>query len=543
MKTNSKYHDKNQRKIEPSNIIRETQSICFECKSVIPAIIYEKKDKVFISKKCPVHGDSNDLYWGDSKEYARAMKYMNEGVKLDNTRTPKKEGCPFDCGICTEHKSTTVLAIIDVTNRCNLICPICFANAGATGYLYEPSKAQIKEMMENLLSNKPVRTPALQFSGGEPTVREDLPELVEMAMELGFILIQVATNGVKMAESLDYCIELKKAGVSNVYLQFDGVTSRPYIITRGQDLLEIKKKAISNLRKAGFRSITLVPVLVKGVNDDQIGDIIQFAIKNKDVIRGVNFQPVSITGRIDKKKREEMRITIPDLTRLTEEQTGGLIKQSYWYPVSTVQPFCHFLSRMKQEQFVDFNAHPLCGMGTYLVIDGEKVTPIINHLDVDKTVQTINDANIILEKGTDTKNKLRAISHVLKNKKFKMLTRYVRNLLFKGDYLDLNVMHHNMLLISAMHFMDLYNFDLDRVQQCLIHYATPDGRIIPFCTYNNLYRDQIEKLYSEPVEKTETMPTIDVIDVNALLEKTSNETTIPHHTNPWVKKPGEYLVL
>ena len=154
---------------------RKTKSLCPICLKVIKATIYDENNKVYITKTCPEHGEYTDLYWGDYEQYKRAQRYEAPGEKLSNPRTEKVNGCPYDCGICPEHKSHTVLAIIDVTNRCNLRCPICFAHAGAAGYLYEPSKEEIRKTMENLRANRPVPPPALQFSGGEPTVREDLP--------------------------------------------------------------------------------------------------------------------------------------------------------------------------------------------------------------------------------------------------------------------------------------------------------------------------------------------------------------------------------
>ena len=273
---------------------------------VLPAEIFEKDGKVYIKKNCPEHGFFQELYWGDYELYTAAEAYEVFGEKLTNPRTVVNRGCPYDCGICTEHKSHTVLAIIDITNRCNLRCPICFAHAGVAGYLYEPSKEEIREMMVNLRSNLPTPPPGLQFSGGEPTVRDDLPELVKMAKDLGFQHVEVNSNGIKMAESAEYCRTLKKAGVSTVYLQFDGVTPEPYKVTRGFNLLEIKIQALKNLKEGGFHSVVLVPVLVGGVNTDQVGDIINFAIDNIDIVRCINFQPVAITGRINTKEREKM---------------------------------------------------------------------------------------------------------------------------------------------------------------------------------------------------------------------------------------------
>ncbi len=506
--------------------IKYTKSICPECLQVIPASIYEEGGKVYIKKTCSEHGEFNEIYWSDYNQYRRAEKYNNHGKIMKNSRTEENKGCPQDCGICPNHKSTTTLGIIDVTNRCNLRCPICFAHSGATGYLYEPSKEKIGIMVQNLLDNDPVVVPALQFSGGEPTVRDDLPELVKMAKDMGIIHLEINTNGIKLAESVDYCRELLNAGTATIYLQFDGVSPRPYIEARGSNLLPIKLRAIENLRKAGFTSICLVPTLVKGVNDDQIGDIVKFAIKNKDVIRAVNFQPVSITGRISKEKREKMRITIPEMMRKLEEQSDGLVKENDWFPVPVVQPISEFLSWIQNEDYVDFCAHPHCGMGTYLVIDEDDVIPITDYLNVDKTVNAFKQALLQRENGNELTAKLEAAKGVISNIKFKLFKRYMNDLIKYGNYKSLDRLHGRLIMLGSMHFMDPYNFDLERVQRCVIHYATPDGRIIPFCSMNNFHRTKIEKKFAEQITDKNITP---LYDVNALINKIlAEEKTRPY---------------
>ena len=498
------------------NLIKTTQSICPECLKVVDADIFEEDGKVYIKKICPEHGEYSDLYWGDYDQYIRAQKYAHDGNVLNNPRTEEKRGCPYDCGICNQHKSTTTLGIIDITNRCNLRCPICFAHAGAAGYLYEPTMTQIEGMMENLLANDPVWTPALQLSGGEPTVRDDLPEIVEMAKDLGFVHVEVNSNGIKMAESAEYCLELKKAGVDTVYLQFDGVTPDPYIKARGFNLLPIKLKALENLKNSNFYSVVLVPVLVKGINDNQIGDIIRFAINNRDCVRAINFQPVAITGRINKEQRESMRITIPELMINAEKQTNGFLKQSDWFPIPAAQPLTTFLGNMKNEHFVDFCSHEHCGMASYLFLDGDEIKPITSQMKVDETLESFKRANEILKEGKEFRAKLEAATGIVKNIRFQKLSKYVNDVILHSDYLSLNRMHHQLVLIGAMHFMDPYNFDIERVQKCVIHYATPDGRIIPFCTMNNIHRQDVERKYAQPIQIDKMTP---LYDVQSLVEK------------------------
>jgi hypothetical protein len=371
-------------------------------------------------------------------------------------------------------------------------------------------------MMVNLLTNKPVPPPAIQFTGGEPTVREDLPEIIKMAYNMGFVHTQISSNGIKMAEDVEYYQTLKIAKLSTVYLQFDGVTPEPFIRLRGFDLFDIKKRAIQNLSEAGFKSIVLVPVLIKGANDDQVGDIIRFAIDHKDCIRGVNFQPVAFTGRINRNERDSMRITIPDLMRLAEDQTDGLVKRKNWYPVSITVPLCQFLSNVKDEKFVDLSPHQNCGMGTYLFIDGEKVTPITDHLDIEGLLKSIISANSRLEEGKTTRARLTAFLGILKNIRFRQLHQFITALIYNSDYHSLDRLHHSMILISSMHFMDSYNFDLERVQRCVIHYPVPDGRIIPFCTMNTLHRREIENKFAMPLIKSTFTPPY---DVDALTKK------------------------
>ncbi len=462
--------------------------------------MYEKDNKVYIEKTCPKHGKYNELYWSDYNQYLRAEKYRKEGEGLKNPRTQTIKECPQDCGICPQHKSHTCLAIIDVTNRCNLRCPVCFANAAAAGYVYEPTRQQILEMLQNLRQNSPVPATALQFSGGEPTIREDLPELVKMTKDLGFRHVEVNTNGIRLSQSVEYCKTLDKAGVSTIYLQFDGLTDEIYKFTRGASLLETKMKAIENCREAGLHSVVLVVTLVKGVNDHQIGDIIRFAIENFDVIRCINVQPVSLCGRLPEEEREKMRITIPDFMRLCEEQTSGKVKVDDFYPVPTVVPIAQAIGAIKHKRYVEFTAHPHCGMATYLFVENGEIIPITRYGNVEKFVKTMEKIYEEATKGHVTRAKVRLVG-ALRHVKFGILRKHILPVLKTGSYEALGELQRKTILLSSMHFMDPYNFDLERAQSCCIHYAVPDGRIIPFCTMNSIHRQEIEKRLGIPLSQ------------------------------------------
>ena len=217
----------------------------------------------------------------------------------------------------------------------------------------------------------------VQFAGGEPTIRDDFPEIVEEAKKLGFALVMVATNGIRFAKDPGFCNELLQKGLNTVYLQFDGVTEKPYIANRGFNALPIKLQALENFRKTNITSVVLVPTLVRGINDDQVGDIIQFGIRNIDIIRAINFQPVSFSGRINKEELEKMRITIPDFVKLVEEQTNGEILAEDFYSAPSVNSFSNFIEAWRKTPQVKFTCHEHCGVATYVFIDdGGKITPI-----------------------------------------------------------------------------------------------------------------------------------------------------------------------
>ncbi|VVB86537.1 7,8-dihydro-6-hydroxymethylpterin dimethyltransferase [uncultured archaeon] len=478
--------------------IKATRSLCPDCLDVIDATIFEENGKIMLEKICSKHGYFKDIYWSNAEVFRRFERYRHNGEGVLNPNT-LNGNCPRSCGLCESHKTTTILANIDVTNRCNQSCPVCFANAAASGYLYEPSLDQIRGMMQMLRDEKPVPCPAIQFAGGEPTMREDIVQIVKMANEFKFTQIQMATNGIKLAKSLKFCRDLNEAGLNTVYLQFDGVTDEPYRITRGYNALGHKIKAIENCRAAGLTSISLVPTLAKGVNDDQVGDIIRFAVDNMDTVKGINFQPISFTGRIHKEERMEKRITIPYLFDLIEEQTDGAITADDFYPVPFVVPISHFVNAEEGVPNVEFTVHPHCGTGTYVYVENGKMTPITRFIDVEGLLEHIDELALSEDKWIGKSlGKIKRIGSLIS-----ALPKYIDtskapesvdvkklfvNVLMGGTGDAIKEFHRHTLFIGAMHFMDLYNMDLERIQRCGVHYATPDGRIIPFCTYNTIHR-------------------------------------------------------
>jgi len=492
---------------------KETESLCPECGKIIPATIFERNGRVLIEKECPEHGKVSDIYWSDVDLYLRAEKLAYDGVGVSNPLIPNAKVCPLDCGLCQLHLSHTSLANLDLTNRCNMKCPICFANANAAGYVYEPSYDDVVRMMQTLRDEKPVPCTAIQFAGGEPTIYPRFFDVVRKAKEMGFAQVQVATNGVKLANDPDFARNCSEAGLNTIYLQFDGLREDIYIKARGRPMMDIKNKAIENVRALETPpSIVLVPTIVKGINDDQVGPILEFAIENRDIIRGVNFQPVAFTGRIGREEREQGRYTLTDMAHDVNHQTGYTVDDD-WYPVPAVAPISTFVSAIMGEDKVTFTAHPHCGLATYLFIYEGKVVPITRFIKVEKLLDGLYELSQKTEGGkTKLPVKLKAFSLIKKSidkdklPKGVSLTKFLRmmeTVLSDKTKEGLAEFSWDMMFVGGMHFQDSYNYDIERVKRCVIHYVTPDQSIIPFCAYNGgpTYRERIEKKYSIPMEE------------------------------------------
>jgi uncharacterized radical SAM superfamily Fe-S cluster-containing enzyme len=492
---------------------KKTGSLCPECGKIIEAEIRQEGRKVRMFKTCPEHGHFADTIWSDVELYLKAEKWAYDGVGVKDPAIKGAKVCPNECGLCDLHVSHTALANLDLTNRCNLRCPICFANANQAGYVYEPSFEQVVEMMKTLRAQKPVPTPAIQFAGGEPTIYPRFFDVIAEARRLGFPQIQVATNGIKMAEDPEFTQKMLDAGMHTIYLQFDGLREENYVAARGRKLLDVKLKAIESVKntKPTRMSIILVPTIVKGMNNDQVGEILKFAIKHRSVIRGVNFQPVAFTGRIDQKSRDAQRYTLTDLIEDLAQQTDFATKDD-WYNVPSVTPVSELLSVIDKDPKVAFTSHPHCGMATFLFIDkDDKVTPITRFVDVEGLMADIMKLAKASE-GAHFKfpTQLKAFNilkkHLIKDKipdgmsptKFLKLLSAVFSDTGKASLADFT---WSLMFVGGMHFQDGYNYDIERVKRCVIHYAVPDGRIIPFCAYNGgpTYRTQVEKKYSVPL--------------------------------------------
>ena len=499
---------------------KKTSSICPECGKIIEATLFHKDGKVYMEKECHEHGKFSDLYWSDVEIYLNAEKYAHDGIGLCS---------PMDCdlekgenvhifidGVRVDMLTCTALAMIDLTNRCNMNCPICFANANQQGYVYEPDLKTICTMLDALRVEKPIECTAVQFSGGEPTIHPRFLEIIKAAKERKFAQIMVATNGIEFSKNYDLFKAASQAGLNTVYLSFDGVTDDVYLQARDRKMFNVKLQVISNCRKLKEEtgkcpSIVLVPTLVRGVNDHQIGDIARFAFENSDVVRGVNFQPVAFTGRITREELAKGRFTLADLVNLFGEQTGFTTKDD-WYSVPVIAPISDFASILLKQNKVTLTTHPHCGLGTYIFMDHNgNAIPIPRFIDIDKFSNGLNDICVKMDGSKFKKFYVLKILQLLNKSVIeeelpegmskKQFVSAIKNIMTNNTKSDVAAFSWKMMYFGGMHFLDSYNYDIERVKRCGVHYVTPDCQIIPFCAYNGgpEYREEVEKKFSVPI--------------------------------------------
>ena len=506
---------------EDARILKFHQSLCPGCvdeekfdRMKIDSVTFARHNKVWIMKQCEEHGVYKELSWGDYEMYKKAERFQDPGIKILNPHIDKSQfeiDCPTDCGLCVEHESHTGLGNIVVTNRCDLTCWYCFFYAKEGEPIYEPTMDQIRFMLKRMKNEKPVGANSVQFTGGEPTLREDLPEIVKVAKDLGYSHVQLNTNGINLCRDPQLSVNLRESGVSNLYMSFDGMTPE----TNPKNYWEAQQ-AVDNCAKAGI-GVVLVPTVIGGINDHELGDIIRYAVGNIGKVRSVNFQPVSLVGRMPEALRKKQRITIPGAIKRIEAQTDGQIGREHWFPVPCAKQITDFIEAVKQEPKYRLSIHFQCGMATYIFRDGDKIVPLPAFFDVEgffdylgQLTREIEDSKFRKLRTTLSLAKLmvkigRYVDEEKKPKNLKFV-RMLAGAVGGSNYHGLAEFHMNSLFLGMMHFQDPYNWDIDRIHKCDIHYATPDGRVLPFCTFNvipELYRDRIQRKFSIPASEWE----------------------------------------
>ncbi len=488
---------------------RTVQTLCPTCSAIILGRYFVQDGAVYIEKTCPDHSYVRDCINSDALLYSKAAWWSyEERPGLEKPHVTGGKNCPSDCGLCNQHISTACLAQIDLTNRCNMNCPICFANAGVTGSVSELTYDQAVHQLRMLRELHPVPCTAIQFTGGEPTIHPDFLRIVSAARDMGFSHIQIATNGLQIADET-FARAAARAGLHTLYMQFDGVGDDAHEYTRNfPGLWERKLAAIENCRKIGMK-ICLVPTILKGVNDDQVGKIFNFAVENIDVISAISYQPVSFTGRIAENERRAQRYTLGDLAGDIASASGAHPLRDM-FPLSIVMPLSQLLEAITGKTKVHPSCHTDCAFGSYFLVSPEgKAYPFPQVINVEGMFTEMNRiAARIRRKGkANWLDKLSVLQMFKRH--FNQaaappgltVTKFIRSLMGmldkkvgrgKGEKLT-----YKTLLCAGMHFQDRFNFDAERAKRCVILYSTPSG-LFPFCTFNcgPTYRPLTEAAYA-----------------------------------------------
>ncbi|HEV8610212.1 MAG TPA: radical SAM protein [Thermoanaerobaculia bacterium] len=472
----------------------------------IKATIVEEDGKILMRKDCPKHGRFEDVMSVDPAFFKRI-----ESLYPGRDFVIPKDGL-HEHGTSSIKYGRGAVLTIDLTNRCNMMCNPCFMDANQVGYVHELEWEDVKKLLDDAASVKPRRQLSVQFSGGEPTLSSHFLPAIRYSREIGYFSVQCATNGIRFAQDENFAREAAEAGLRFAYLQFDGVGNEHNQHRKVGNLYDVKLRAIENLYKHGV-DITLVTTIVNGVNNDQVGDILTFAIRNIDKINTVSFQPVSFTGRdedIDDETRQKQRYTLSHLAHDARTQAGIGEPLRDWYPLSASGPFSDLkdlLGGLEAEWgSLKCGCHPNCGIGTMLLVNQEtqKTVTVPSILNVDRLLEDVKQI-------TDSaRSKLWTAAQ--------MALSILRNLRPEGIPAGLSPLSvikimdghtggklgiakekrydWRVFFIGGMWFQDLFNYDFRRTEMCIIPYATQMGEI-SFCAYNTGvgWRKIIEEMF------------------------------------------------
>lgn len=487
-----------------------TQSLCPECLALVPAKIIEKNNRrVYFRKLCPTHGTREDFVCSDSRWYDRMEFNVPGKVPAEFGIEPDK-GCPYDCGLCTEHEQHTCIALIEITSSCNLECPMCYASSGPGGkhLTFDEACRSIDRIVQT-----ETRPEIIQLSGGEPTIHPEFERIFEYACDQPVDYVMINTNGIRFAHDPPFLERLAaRKQRMEVYFQFDGFSEHTSRLLRGEALLETKLRALENLGKHGIHTI-LVTTLQPGVNDGEIGEIVRFAIE-RPWITGVSFQPATYSGRHVLPEELERRVTFPDVVKAIARQTDGLFREEDFMPLPCAHPNCHTLTYawrtgttvipltrfIEPKESLDLLANGITFtrprarqlIETYLgkmgCCSGGSCTPSA----ADQPVQLVPQADAMHPLDVALQNGGGGVQSAAME--------------FFNKALSETLSPRDVFRITITSFLDAYNFDVRRLMKCCIHHVLPSGHVIPFCAYNVLYREghvQLPALKTQPSGRRE----------------------------------------
>ena len=458
-----------QREARDHLFLEFTKSVCPDCGEVIDAHILIKNGKVLMKKRCMKHGYFESLLSSDSEKYLDSYKFNMPGMMPLEFGTKVVDGCPHDCGLCPDHQQHSCVGIIEITNACNLRCPTCFASSKGHDIL---SLDEVSFMLDQFVKQEG-NPEVIQFSGGEPTIHPRILDFIRLAQDKKIKYVMINTNGIKISKNENFVKSLSELNPV-IYLQFDGFKKETYEKLRGKDLLESKMKAMENLEKYNLR-IVLVATIQRGVNEDEIGNLVDFALSKK-AVKGLVLQPTFYSGRHPDVDPLNV-VTLHEVIKHTSVQSKNGLKDTDFIP----NPCCF----------------PTCNASCYLYVDDLEVRPLARVVNVEEYVDFFMNRSVA-DLG-QIKESLKVInsgccgSSSSDNAGIACCTIPV----------DLKGIEKNIKVIMVQAFMDIFNFDVKKVMKCCVHEITPNGKIIPFCAFNNIpkYREEVNMYYRNKIAK------------------------------------------
>ncbi|MEC0244611.1 radical SAM protein [Paenibacillus chitinolyticus] len=448
-----------------------TNSICSQCLRKVEAKVIIEDENVYLLKYCGRHGREKVLISDDAEYYKRCREFLKPAEMPQHWNTPIRYGCPYDCGLCPDHEQHSCLTLLEITDKCNLQCPICYAESSPKRETWR-SLEQIGTMLDAIVRNEE-EPDIVQISGGEPTIHPQFFEILDLAKTKPIKHLMVNTNGLRIAQDREFVRKLSQYMPGfELYLQFDSFEEEALRELRGVDLRDVRRRAIEHLNEFNI-STTLVVTLKKGLNDSEVGDIIRYGLQQR-AVRGVTFQPIQAAGRTEAFDPAKDRLTLSEVRRMIIEQSG------------IFQP----------EDIIPVPCHPDClAMGYALKLGGQAI-PLTGMIDPQILLEGGRNT-IVFEQDQTLKDQVFDLFSTAHSPESSALS--LKNLLccLPSVAVPEHIGYDNVFRVLIMQFLDPYNFDVRSVKKSCVHIAHPDGRIIPFDTYNLFYRDGREALLEE----------------------------------------------
>ena len=449
----------------------QTTSLCETCLRLVPAKIVFEDNDVFFLKRCNEHGAQKTKVASDVAYFKSCKDWLKPGDRPLVHQSRTEHGCPYDCGLCPDHEQHSCLALIEVNDVCNLTCPVCFAGS-SPAHTNQRTLAEIEFMLDTLVESE--REPDLvQISGGEPTIHPQIMEILKLAKSKPVRHIMINTNGIRIARDKEFAKQLAELRPGfEVYLQFDSMRRAALENLRGADLRRIREQALANLEEAGI-STTLVCVIKKGVNDDEIGEIVRHAL-TYSCVRGITFQPIQDAGRNVGFDKNTDRMLLTDIRREIGQHSGVF----------------------NEDDIIPLPCNPDEIAIGYGLRDGTNVTPITRFIPKEE-ILAASPNTISFEKYPE-----------LRRRVFDLMSLSVTGEATKSVLGDLlcclpqvevpeDLGYDKVFRVVIVQFLDRFNFCIGAVKRSCIHFVTPQGKIIPFDTYNLFYREGLDKTLRE----------------------------------------------